>query len=92
MIHFGDPFHIDDQAMTTHASNAAWGDTETNDHIQLHHRQMMHSFHDIHSRDLDGSQAAMDYLLRDADVSFDITTSRERQQRWCANQKCYWFN
>ena len=41
-ITFGDPFHINNLAVT-HCSLAAFGDVDKGDHEQAHHRQLLHS-------------------------------------------------
>jgi hypothetical protein len=53
----GDPIHCDNLSMT-HASIAAFGETDRNDHSEMHHRQLMQSIHDIHNNDTKKSQRA----------------------------------
>ena len=42
----GNPFHIDNLAVNA-ASIAAFGDTEKNNHRQIHHRQLLQSLHNL---------------------------------------------
>ena len=85
-VQLGDPFHIDNLAMTW-ASRIAFGDTESGKHEQLHHRQLIQSFFDIFVRDRSGCQSAMNYVLEGTGESLIVTASRERQQRWLVNQR-----
>ena len=52
-IQLGDPFHIDNLAMTW-ASKKAFDDPEPGNYSDLHHRQLIQSFFDIVVRDRDG--------------------------------------
>jgi hypothetical protein len=86
-IIFGDPYHNDNLCMQ-HASLASWGETERDNHSEVHHRQMMQSLHDIHASDRIFSQNAMDSVLKDSEHgSVKVKTTRERQQRWMVNQR-----
>jgi hypothetical protein len=82
----GDPFHIDN-LIVKWASIGAFGDTERDNHSEVHHRQLLESIHDIHVYDPVLSQVVMNQVVIDAagdDVikKLTIKTTRERQQRW----------
>ena len=64
IIQLGDPFHIDNLAVNA-ASIAAFGDTEKNNHRQIHHRQLLQSLHDLFIQDRIGMQQHMDVILGD---------------------------
>ena len=83
IIQLGDPFHIDNLAVNA-ASIAAFGDTERDNHRQVHHRQLLQSIHDMFTQDRIGMQKHMDIIL--AGKQLKIKTMRERIQRWLANQ------
>ena len=81
-----DLFHADNLAFT-HASIAAFGETERNNHRQRHHRQLLQSIHDLFHLDKLKHQGLMDELLSDSSKSINVRTMRERVQRWLANQR-----
>ena len=86
VILFGDPFHKDNLAVKC-ASEGAFGYTEKGQNRQCHHRQLMQTFHDLHSDDPMLSQAIMDRIMLGTGKTVRIKTCRERQQRWMVNQK-----
>ena len=59
MIVMGDPYHIDN-LMVAHASLAAFGETERDNHRQRHHRQLIQSVRDLIKTDPDLAQRIMD--------------------------------
>ena len=81
-----DLFHADNLAVT-HASMAAFGDTERNNHRQRHHRQLLQSLYDLFTLDRLKHQALMDKLMENSSGKITIKTMRERVQRWLANQR-----
>ena len=86
---FTDWFHIDN-LIVTHTSKAAFGETDRDNHSEIHHRQLMESCHDVHFNNKTKSQAAMDVVLAGTGQSLHIQAPRERQQRWLVNQR--WFS
>jgi hypothetical protein len=86
VILFGDPFHKDNLAVKC-ASEGAFGYTEKGQSRQCHHRQLMQTFHDLHSEDPILSQSIMDRTMLGTGKTVRIKTCRERQQRWMVNQK-----
>ena len=72
----------------THFSINAYGVTERNNHSQVHHRQGLQTFHDVWTHNKRVSGIVLDGLLQaeEKEKGFRFRTSRERQQRWLANQ------
>ena len=85
IIQLGDPFHIDNLAVNA-ASIAAFGDTEKDNHRQIHHCQLLQSLHDLFSQDRIGMQEHMEIILG-GQQQLKIKTMRERIQRWLVNQR-----
>ena len=82
-----DLFHANNLCMT-HASLAAFGETERDNHRQKHHRQLLQSIHDLLQLDKLKHQGLIDEVLKDNNhESIKIHTMRERVQRWLANQR-----
>jgi len=65
-IAYGDPYHVGNLVVTW-ASIFAFGETEKEDHMQVHHRQLMQSIYSLHADDKNLSQAIMDEVMEDAD-------------------------
>ena len=85
-IAYGDPYHVGNLVVTW-ASIFAFGETEKEDHSQVHHRQLMQSIYSLHADDKNLSQAIMDEVMEGADEDVRVTASRERTQRWLVNQR-----
>ena len=86
MIGFGDPFHIDNLAMT-HTIKAAFGETERDNHQQIHNQQCFQNLYDIYSKDREGGQQFVDEVLSDSPDKLKIKAVCESQQQWLANQR-----
>ena len=85
VIAFGDPFHIANLAVTW-ASLAAFGDTERDNHRQVHHRQLLQSLHSLRYADSAYAQARLEEIYEGV-AKFKLKTWRERVQRWLVNQR-----
>ena len=72
MIAFGDPFHIANLAVTW-ASLAVFGDTERDNHRQVHHRQLLQSLHTLRDADSAYAQAKLDEIM-EGSVTFKLKT------------------
>ncbi len=70
-----------------HSSNGAFGETDRENHLEGHHWQILQSTKDLHEQDSMLSQIVMDKVLAETEHTLKISVTRERQQRWLANQR-----
>lgn len=83
---FTDPYHNDNLAVS-HASKAAFGETDRGNFNLVHHRQFLQFLYDIVNHDKALAQSIMNELTEAAGIpSIRLKVVRERQQRWLVNQ------
>jgi hypothetical protein len=87
VIVMGDPYHIANLC-NMHFSITAWGDTNKDDHRQIHHRQVLQSLHSLRMLDKAEAQELFEGILREMGLPVErLKTKNERIQRWLVNQR-----
>ncbi len=71
----------------THASLFVFGNVEKDDKTQIDYWQLLQSIHLLHSSDKAFSQSIMDRVMTGSSKSVQVTSKRERIQRWLVNQR-----
>ena len=83
IINLGDPYHID-CLVIKHSSLAAFGETERDNHSQIHHRQLIQSIYDLYqSRDTLEMQGYMDIVMKKCiNKDHKLVTLKTKQEKW----------